>query len=703
VGATVALNALHSLSVTANVTGGELSYRWYSNTSLSNNDGSVISGVTSASYNPPTGTAGAYYYFAEITNTITDNGDGGNKTASSRSNAVEIRIPSPSGMVIDLNMNEWNLTEQTAQATANADKIFSVTGTYTAYRWYLDGTSVGTSSSYTFNKPAGVYQLVVIATNSAGESRSGRCRITVAPSLTANVWTDDSITDANGEDWYSFPVTSGTTYSVWWNDNKEGNGTKSGDVAVSARYENATTFIFGGTDTTVDSGYTTALSFSASQTGRVFIRVIPYNRGSSYTGTYGIVYSSSTSTRPATYTVTFNVNSGSGTAPVARTVAAGSGITIPDGNGLSRSGYVFGGWNTNSSGTGTNYNAGSSYTPTADITLYARWHINYTVTFNVNSGSGTAPTAQTVINGSSIILPGGSGLSRSGYTFGGWNTNTSGTGTNYNAGSSYTPTASITLYARWYTNYTVTFNAFSGSGTTPATYTGAHTLSLPDGRGLSRSGYTFGGWNTNSSGTGTNYNAGTSYTPTASITLYARWTTGTPPVTGNTIFSEDFEGTTHSFTIVNGSQTNQWWVGTATSAGGTKSAYISNTNGSSNNYSITAASTVHLYRNITFPTSSQPFTLTFDRKVQGEGTSTLYDYLRVFLVETSTSITAGSQPSGTTLGTYNLGGSGWNSTNISIPASNSGTTKRLVFTWVNDGSDGTQPPAAVDNIVLRSN
>jgi uncharacterized repeat protein (TIGR02543 family) len=73
----------------------------------------------------------------------------------------------------------------------------------------------------------------------------------------------------------------------------------------------------------------------------------------------------------------------------------------------------------------------------------------YTVTFNTNGGSGTPPPAQTVQAGYTITLPGGSGITRTGYTFGGWNTDTSGTGTNYNAGASYTVNGSITLYSRW--------------------------------------------------------------------------------------------------------------------------------------------------------------------------------------------------------------------------------------------------------------
>ena len=235
----------------------------------------------------------------------------------------------------------------------------------------------------------------------------------------------------------------------------------------------------------------------------------------------------------ANYTVTFNANGGSGTVPAAQSQSSGASITLPSGSGLSRSGYTFGGWNTNATGTGNNYSGGSAYTVSGNVILYARWiavgTTTYTVTFNVNSGSGTAPAAMTASSGASITLPGGSGLTRSGYTFGGWNTDTSGAGTNYNAGSSYTVTGNVTLYARWIvvgtTTYTVTYNINGGSGTAPSTQTASSgsTITLSSGSGLTRTGYTFGGWNTSAAGTGINYPAGFSYTVSGNITLYAKW------------------------------------------------------------------------------------------------------------------------------------------------------------------------------------
>ena len=68
-----------------------------------------------------------------------------------------------------------------------------------------------------------------------------------------------------------------------------------------------------------------------------------------------------------------------GTLPPPQTVNAGSSITLPSGDGFSKPGYTFTGWTTagNWAGLGgTNYNAGSSFTPTADTFLYTRWKNN---------------------------------------------------------------------------------------------------------------------------------------------------------------------------------------------------------------------------------------------------------------------------------------------------------------------------------------
>jgi len=312
--------------------------------------------------------AGAIYYI------FARSAEDDNYNAGAAVDTVITTLVQETVTIILVEMNEWELMEQTVQAIANTNKVFTVSGTYSTYRWYIDGTILGSSSSFTFNKPLGVYELILIVTNSAGESRSGRCWVTTTnpPIIAANVWKDGNLATMEQEDWYSFSVTAGTTYHIWWNDSKQGNG-KTGDIAVSARYNGSSSWIFGGTNTSVDSGFNTAQSFTANQTGMVEIRVIPYNRNN--TGTYGLAYGTD-NTMPTLYTVTFDVNYGNGTVPATQVVGVGSIITLPGGSGLTRNGYSFGGWNTDGIGTGTNYSSGSSFIPTTNIILYARWNSN---------------------------------------------------------------------------------------------------------------------------------------------------------------------------------------------------------------------------------------------------------------------------------------------------------------------------------------
>lgn len=168
----------------------------------------------------------------------------------------------------------------------------------------------------------------------------------------------------------------------------------------------------------------------------------------------------------------------------------------------------------------------------------------------------------------------------------------------------------------------------------------------------------------------------------------------------DTLLFENFEGVTHAFTIVNGSQSNKWHVGTAVANSGSKSAYISNDSGVSNTYYTNYSSKVHMYKNVVFPASTTPHELKFNWRAQGEKS---YDFLRISLIKVTTTPTAGSSlAEQNQIGTdYCMGGATtWNDVVITIPANVTDTTMRLVFTWHNDGSQGTQPPAALDNIVL---
>ena len=152
-----------------------------------------------------------------------------------------------------------------------------------------------------------------------------------------------------------------------------------------------------------------------------------------------------------------------GTAPATIYVMPGDSVTLPDSGSLTRDGYVFGGWNKNRNGAGTNYAIGSTYKPTGSDTLYAKWIAIYTVYFYENGGSGTVPETMYVISGDSITLPDKGNLTRSGYIFGGWNSHYDGKGTDYAVGSTYKPTDNVGISAKWIPTFTITFNARGGS------------------------------------------------------------------------------------------------------------------------------------------------------------------------------------------------------------------------------------------------
>lgn len=236
----------------------------------------------------------------------------------------------------------------------------------------------------------------------------------------------------------------------------------------------------------------------------------------------------------ASYTVTFNANTGTGTM-AAQTASSATALTA---NAFAKTGYAFGGWASSTAnataGTVAYANQGS-YPFTSSTTLYAIWGFN--VVYNSNSGTGTVATQNGYYNATSstgaITLNNGSTLTRSGYTFGGWKTTAAGTSANYSAGGNYTNSgsaSSVTLYAHWIANtYTLTYNGNgNNTGTPPTTQTGASTYTVEGNSDLIRyGGYYWMGWTTNSNGSGTAYGPGSGFTNTISLTsnttLYARW------------------------------------------------------------------------------------------------------------------------------------------------------------------------------------
>ena len=145
------------------------------------------------------------------------------------------------------------------------------------------------------------------------------------------------------------------------------------------------------------------------------------------------------------YTVSYDANGGTG-APVAQTKTHDVALTLST-TTPTRAGYTFLGWATNATATIAQYQPGGSYTANADVTLYAVWAKNYTVSYNANGGTG-APGSQTKVSGQTLTLS-TTRPTRPCHVFVGWATSASATTAQYQPGGSFTTNANTTLYAVW--------------------------------------------------------------------------------------------------------------------------------------------------------------------------------------------------------------------------------------------------------------
>ncbi|MCK9393951.1 InlB B-repeat-containing protein, partial [bacterium] len=244
-------------------------------------------------------------------------------------------------------------------------------------------------------------------------------------------------------------------------------------------------------------------------------------------------------------TVTFDGNGNTGGSTTAQMFIYGTTANLTA-NGFTKTSATFAGWSTVSTAGSVNYADQASYTATADITLYARWEVIITYTANGVTGSNYT---QAFIIGIAENLNANT-FTYTGATFAGWATTAGGTVAYINQ-ASYTATAAATLYAKWTPNaYQITYSASSATGTwtynsTYYTYTantsastyvvygqnygyvcktsgGTYASSIAQPVPV-RTGYTFNGWFTASSG-GTQITISTTVSVTTNTTYYAQWT-----------------------------------------------------------------------------------------------------------------------------------------------------------------------------------
>ena len=441
----------------------------------------------------------------------------------------------------DINKGTVSPAGQTVEHGANATVVATPKAAYNFAGWYNGTTKVSSNTSYTFAVTANIsltakFTIKTFTTttaNSTGGTASvnkssveygGSAIWTATPSTGYNFskWSNGSTTNpltvsnitANT---HITPVFVLKSYTVTWNPNggtvdptstTKTHGSTLGTLPTPTRAADAQyTYTFKGWFTAATGG--TQISASTTVTGNV---------------TY---YAQWTATLRS-YTATFNGNGGGTPSPSTITKTYGSELgTLPT---CSRTGYTFLGWYTASSG-GTKISSTTKITGT--VTYYAQWSINsYTVTWNPNGGS-VSPTSTTKTHGSTLgtlPTPTRAADAQYTYTFKGWFTAATG-GTQISA--STTVTGNVTYYAQWTAtlrSYTATFNGNGGGTPSPSTITKTYGSELGTLPTCSRTGYTFLGWYTASSG-GTKISSTTKITGT--VTYYAQWSINSYTLTYN--------------------------------------------------------------------------------------------------------------------------------------------------------------------------
>ena len=175
----------------------------------------------------------------------------------------------------------------------------------------------------------------------------------------------------------------------------------------------------------------------------------------------------------------------------------------------------------------------------------------------------------------------------------------------------------------------------------------------------------------------------------------------------STSFEEDDDN--DSWEIFNDTLSNKWFIGSAINHDGEQSLYVSNDNGVSNVYNNNAASLVFASRGINIAEDGD-YDVSFYWRANGEST---WDYIRAALVPMSVELTAStSLPTGLSSSALPAnwiavdGGSKLNLNTDWTFAENVVTLTagiyNLVFAWRNDGSSGSNPPAAIDSVSIKA-
>ncbi|AFV24515.1 outer membrane adhesin like protein [Methanolobus psychrophilus R15] len=205
-------------------------------------------------------------------------------------------------------------------------------------------------------------------------------------------------------------------------------------------------------------------------------------------------------------------------------------VTVLGQNDLLKMDHEFMGWNTAADGNGTNYVQDTSFAASGNVTLYANWMLNCSVTYHANGDvTGSVPVDTVVYHpGDEVTVKTNDTIVRDGYVFAGWNTLADGNGTSYNPTETFNIENDVDLYAQWLKICYVTYypnNADDGDVPVDndSPYIEGDMVTVKDQNTLIRNEHGFDGWNTIANGSGTAYQSGEMFGISGNVSLYAQW------------------------------------------------------------------------------------------------------------------------------------------------------------------------------------
>ncbi len=231
------------------------------------------------------------------------------------------------------------------------------------------------------------------------------------------------------------------------------------------------------------------------------------------------------------YTISYDLNGGSGSKPASTTGIYAQGVTLSNAfvgsTEITKDGYTLGGWDiVDKFGTESTYALGAQYGLYKNVTAKAHWVSNPNViVFSMDGGSLANVEAYVTDTGEYYSLPSSSNALKDGCTLIGWHV-TGDSQAVYAPGFVMKVSGSVKLEAHYATQSElsslkkVRYNYGSGYGPIASQLIEAGGFVYLPMAGCERSGYSFVGWSLSEGGTVINKQ---SYEITSDITLYAVW------------------------------------------------------------------------------------------------------------------------------------------------------------------------------------